>query len=199
MAIDLNLKVDRQNDGSIHVSWNDAVEGAAPKWHAIIGFSGIGLFFFALIFSGPLTPIVGDSHAGTVFFGMCVVAGIGGFLWLLLSSNTSYPVSNKVIITAAAFIHNNTPYPTTNITRIEYGDKKTLTGTSDPKVTNSLIRIWIDDNSAHVISENNWENQVSHQIRDTLAKALDEVRKGQADQNHETTHGKQSDFGMPDL
>ena len=72
-------------------------------------------------------------------------------------------------------------------------------GQGDPMSDPSLIRMWVKDSYAEDISQNDWQNQVNHKIRDALAKALETVRNMDKQQEHEEKFGKVSDdTGMPD-
>jgi hypothetical protein len=201
MALSLNMDVDRRDDGSLHISWNDAVRGVFPKREVTIFVSFLGTFILASIFAREVSDGLRTMgrDAPEIIFGLFIIGGtiISG-LWMLSAMFGSRPRPNSVTISDHTFLHNGITYPTANITRIEYGKKAALTGSQSDNEHGSLIRIWIDDNSAHIISDNNWQDQINHQIRDTLARALDSVRKDKAKANKAEKYGDQGDLGMPD-
>jgi len=89
--------------------------------------------------------------------------------------------------------------PTNRITRIEYGKRSQWTGYNPPNLIDPTeIRVWIDDDTSHVVSTNNWQPQVNHRIRNALEKALLAVRaeKNKTAQVRQS-HGRANEYGMP--
>lgn len=194
MARALNLQTTRTEDGAIKVSWDDTVKGDfTAGGQNKYGLAAVGGFLFFIILG--------------------FAAGIG---WMLLSipwmlgcislMRQTKMQPNAVIFDKDTIRHKDQVFATPTVTRFEYGLRSQLTGqqpyrnektgavSSDP----AMIRMWVNDASAHIISESNWQNQVVHEIRDALDKALLAVRKEAVQLEREATHGKTGDFGMPD-
>lgn len=192
--IDLNLKSEPVGQHKIRVSWVDAkIQEKTPQTTAVVYGVGLGGFV--------LSAVITMSGAPIVILVWLVTVGV-----LMFSYSRRVPLSNMVEFGCEITTHGGHRFNTNEITRIEYGSEGQMTGGTKRKLANgadapdqTMIRLWLNDSAPHVVSVNNWDNGVNHEIRDTLAKALDTVRKDQAKQNHEATHGKTSDFGMPDF
>ncbi|WP_299855388.1 hypothetical protein [uncultured Roseobacter sp.] len=190
MARKLNLKVEPTGNGGAKVSWTDVAKRPDLPIIAHIAF---GIWAIGGVFAS----IVGGGVVGVIWF-------VGTIGWpLFLRTNVDKP--NSITFEREVTTHNGQTFPTSQISRIEYGLETQLTGAKtktafamENENPQTLIRLWVDDSYAHNISLNNWQNQINHEIRDTLAKTLDAVRKVEAEEKHEETHGKSGDFGVPD-
>jgi len=190
MARSLNLKVEHVADG-IKVSWTDI----AAKPH-----QGVAVYvIFGLCILGGF---IASFAVGFGLLAIVVLAAIGiPMLWMLPEER-----SNSVTFGRdETKLHDDKTFPTSRISRIEYGDELSLTGAIQQTAMNSehatpqnLIRLWIDDSAAYPISLNRWQTQVNHEIRDALDRALQEVRQGQAEAAHVAKYGQQDEKGMPD-
>lgn len=179
MAKNLDLDVERLADG-FRISWNDyrpsrldALKNRKPLFYSLIALT-------------------------------IVAPPIGLVALVIAYYSVSRLFSNIVEITPSIIRHESLEFQTDLITRFEYGAKSQLAGVP-PKTVNgmvqadlTLVRMWVEDNRAYTISENHWQHQDNHQIRDTLDRALTAVRKGQAEAAHVEKYGVQDDKGMPD-
>jgi len=195
VAKDLNLRVEQVGPDGIKVSWTDLK--FKEDWGAV-GNTAFGV--------GVIITFLGMIPIAMSGGWIVMPVWIGGLVATFVYMRRPEEVPNSVTFGKTTTKHKDNTFTTSEITRIEYGPETQLTGAqtrtafaNENEQPQTLIRLWINDNYAYNISLNTWQTQVNHQIRDTLAKALDQVRAGQAQQNHEATHGKQSDFGMPDL
>jgi hypothetical protein len=196
MAKDLNLDATWVDSENLRVSWTDVQANDNNKAMSII--LPIVIFVFVLI--GIFNGISGG---GFGMMGFALLFAFGSVFWFR-SGSTSKP--NQITFNAKTISHQGLEFPTAQVTRFEYGSKSQLTGwkpmkdgKGNPMSDPTLIRMWVNDSSAHTISENNWQTQVNHKIRDTLDKALIAVRDVQKKEAHEAEFGDTSgDFGMPD-
>lgn len=194
MAQELNLK-STPSGGGVRVSWddnkaNDTKKGADWAVSITVLASWLILGFIAIA-----------ATSGWPILLSLIISG-GAIFWY---QKGSYTVSNAVEFTPDTITHQGRSFPTKQVTRFDYGLKSALTGVQPARAKNgntasdpTIIRIWIDDAEAYTISENNWQTQVNHKIRDALAAGLDAVRKDQAAQEKADKFGDQGDLGMPD-
>jgi hypothetical protein len=194
MSKNLNLKVARPDDETIHVTWDDPVlaefsSGEANLWGLLAG----GGFIAALVIG------IASMDLTIAFIGLAWLIGC------LVMFKQPRMVSRSIIFTHDEVIHEGRSYPTELVTRFEYGSRHALTGQapySDGKgITHAdptLIRMWIEDASAVELSMNSWQSQVNHKIRDALDRALTTVRQEQVEAERVATYGQQDDKGMPD-
>ena len=194
MARALNLQTTRTDDGAIKVSWDDTVKGdfttSGQTMYGLVAFGGF-LLFMILGFSAGIGWM------------LLALPWVIGCVFLMRQTKME---PNAVTFDKDNVRHKGQVFETATVTRFEYGLRSQLTGQQpyrDPKSGHTasdpaMIRMWINDASAHIISESNWQNQVVHEIRDALDKALLAVRKEAVQLEREATHGKTGDFGMPD-
>lgn len=190
MARNLNLKPTPTGNGGIKVSWTDVAKRPNPSIVVMLVYS-----IFAVV--GILLPLTTGFVGFVIWFGVTL-----GFPILM---KMKVEESNSITFERDVTTHKGQTFPTSDISRIEYGSEKELTGAitktafqMENEEPQTLIRFWVDDNYSHNISLNTWQNQVNHEIRDTLAKALDAVRKVEKEKEHEAEHGKKGDFGVPE-
>lgn len=196
MAKNLNLDANWLDDETLRVSWLDVKANDNNILLTVfVPLIGVCMFFY-----GMFVVITGGGF-GLFIFG--ILFTIGAIFWSRIGSTS---VENHVDFTAQTVRHGGRTYPTNDITRFEYGVRSALTGQApmrdgqgDPMSDPSLIRMWVKDSYAEDISQNAWQNQVNHKIRDALAKALETVRNMDKQQEHEEKFGKVSDdTGMPE-
>lgn len=194
MARALNLQTTRTDDGAIKVSWDDTVKGDFTT-------SGANMYGLAAVGGFLLFTVLGFAAGVGWFF-----LSIPWMLGCISMMRQTKMKPNAVIFDKDRIRHGDDVFATPTVTRFEYGLRSQLTGqqpyrnpkTGDFASDPAMIRMWINDASAHIISESNWQNQVVHEIRDALDKALLAVRKEAVREEREATHGKTGDFGMPD-
>lgn len=191
MSKELNLSVTRLDPNTIQVSWQDPVlaEFSSGKSNAYGGVVGIGAL--VLLFMG---------FANLWFVVLALVWTIGGVIMF----KTARMEQRSVTFTPSSVIHEGSSYPTEQVTRFEYGSRHALTGQAPLQTKHgsaadpTLIRMWINDAYPVKISENNWQSQVNHEIRDALDRALTAVRQEQVEAQQVATYGRQDDKGMPE-
>ena len=193
MTTDLKLRREDFEDGSFLISWVDTV---SPKF---TGGGGQFIPIAVLALAGGLIIAVVMETLAPLIIGLLIAGG------LLVLSRRNQEVPNAVGFSRDVITHKLQEFPTADITRFEYGLRSAMTGQEPNKHEPSgkstdpmVIRMWINDAHAHQISINNWQNQVNHQIRDTLAKALDRVRKDSAKTHNIEKYGEKGEFGVPD-
>ena len=187
MANDLNLNLEWVKRGVVRVSWTDTYlvefqRGMHSLYVAAASTWGIVFILMAL-----------SIGLGSILIGF---AGLGAILFALKLTRTR---PNAVTISATTFKARMWSVPTNRITRIEYGKRSQWTGYNPPNLIDPTeIRVWIDDDTSHVVSTNNWQPQVNHRIRNALEKALLAVRaeKNKTAQVRQS-HGRTNEYGMP--
>jgi len=191
MAMDLNLKAHwLEGESVIQVSWNDHVLKSFNSSGGIFAvIAGVGCLFFA-----GLT--ISTQNVGWLL-GMVLAIAIPVMMY-----NRPFLVPKVVEIGRLETMANGQIFPTAEITRFDYGSRSSLSGVHPPQGSSAdpiIIRMWLNDSRAITIAEHNWQNQISHEIRDTLARALEDVRNLDKQDAHEAEFGKSSgDFGVPD-
>jgi hypothetical protein len=191
MAKELNLEFTRLPDGGVKVTWQDPVlaEFSRLKSEVYAAVFGLGSIAFLLM--------------GFVSMWFLLVS----LLWMfggIIMFKTARMEQRAVTFTPSEIIHEGRSYPTEQITRFEYGSRHALTGQAPvqgkdgPAADPNLIRMWLNDSSPIELSQNNWQTQVNHQIRDALDRALTAVRQEQVEAERVATYGQQDDKGMPD-
>lgn len=193
MAKELNLEFTRLPDGGVKVTWQDPV---------LAEFSNTNSNIAALLFGGTFLVCLIIGLASMSFtptlFGAVIL--IGGLIWF----KTARMVQRVVTFTPSKVIHEGRSYPTEQVTRFDYGLRYALTGVAPAQnkdttaVDPMLIRMWLNDASPIELSQNNWQTQVNHEIRDALDRALTAVRQEQVEAERVATYGQQDDKGMPD-
>lgn len=195
MAKKLNLEAKWINDATLRISWDDVKANDQNKSMQWI----VALIFFPLFLLSMFTAVSGG---GFGFMGLMFVILIGMALWFTGSST----VPNHVDFSTQSVTVQGQSYPTSSITRFDYGVKSQLTGIMPQKDGNgnsfsdpTMIRMWIDDSMPVTISENRWAYNVCHEIRDALDRALQRVRSDEKEATRTAEFGDTSgEFGMPD-
>jgi hypothetical protein len=193
MATNLDLKTEPMGKDRIRVSWTDVKikeqNAGTILTLVILAFGGFALAMFFTFNGAPIMLLVW-------------IGAIIAFLWAGGQRRTE---PNSIEFGRDVTTHQGRQFPTDEITRIEYGSEAQMTGGVKRKLANgadapdqTMIRMWLNDSAAHPISVNNWQTQVNHEIRDALARALDEVRKSKAKEERTQKFGDQGDLGMPD-
>lgn len=196
MAKGLKLENDWIDDKTLRVSWMDVKSNDNNLFLTMV----LPLIATAITFYGFYLGMTTGSF-GLILLGFVLILGTVGW-----SRMGALSVKNQVEFSPEYITHNGRKFRTNDVTRFEIGSKTTLTGENrmvdgqnNPMSDPMLIRMWINDTSPHVMSSNNWQIQVNHEIRDTLAKALEAVRNIDKQQDHEEKFGVvDSDTGMPD-
>lgn len=197
MTDNLDLKMERIDQDTIRVSWNDT----NPNPWVMFVFIAV-LIFMLIVFVAIGAP----TESGLLgFVGLTVIMTI---LWFIIKRKPqlrrifalSHTKPNVVEFGRTTTIHGSSSIPTDEITRFEYGLKSQLIGVRPVESENDpmVIRMWLNDSKAYDFSENNWQTQLNHEIRDTLALALKAVRNIEKQEFHEAEFGKTGDFGMPE-
>lgn len=191
---ELNLRTTQVDNDNIQVSWNDIV---LPEFEGINGtlwglIAGVGVIF-GLIFSVGFETVVPG------------VIGVLIFIFSLIMFKSSRSVQKQITIGSEITAYEGRRYPTQQITRFDYGLRSQLTGRRPVKdgkgnemADPMLIRMWLDDSSPITLSTNNWQNQVNHEIRDELEKALLTMRRSSAEAEREQKYGRVTSDGIPD-
>lgn len=193
MAKELNLEFTRLPDGGVKVTWQDPV---------LAEFSNANSNIAALLIGGGgiVWLIVTLATFNLIWLLVMFAWAIGG----LIIFKTTRMVQRVVTFTPSKVIHEGRSYPTEQVTRFDYGLRYALTGVAPARnehttaVDPMLIRMWLNDASPIELSQNNWQTQVNHEIRDALDRALTAVRQEQVEAERVATYGQQDDKGMPD-
>lgn len=195
MAKSLNLKANWINDETVRISWTDVKANDNNKMAAVV----IPLLIFVFFILSAITVLNGG---GFGLMGLTIIGSIVGAIWFRSGSTTA---SNHMDFSAKSITYRGRKYPTSEVSRFEYGMKSQLTGATPMKDGNGnsmsdpmLIRMWLNDAAAVEVSENNWQTQVNHEIRDALSKALSEVQRRQNSAVKAAEFGKSGEFGVPD-
>ena len=193
MASNLKLKSEWIDKETIRVSWVDVkIRERSFGSQTLLVFVALGGFFLSLSMLMSSGSLIG------------LPIWIGSILALIVFYSTKVKEPNSITIGKTETRHKRQIFPTNQITRFEMGSEIALLGAVATKpaiegsVNQTIIRMWIDDSSAYDLSKNNWQQQVNHEIRDALAKALDAVRNIDKQESHEAEFGKTGDFGMPE-
>jgi hypothetical protein len=195
MAKRLNLKAEWTDSKILRITWNDAVANDQSKMKAIfVGLSSVGLFCWGIY------DLFANDGAFLLLFS--IVYALVTTIWYRMGGTT---VVQQVDFSAENITFKGRTYPTSRVTRFDYGVKSQLTGNrpwvdkhgnslSDP----TMVRMWVDDARPVTISENNWTYEVNHEIRDALDRALKAVQTVEKEKAKEAEFGKTGDFGVPD-
>lgn len=191
---DLNLRSKWIDDKTVKVSWNDRHfaefdRGSGDLHAAIFGICFFAGLFLSLYHRDPTPGIIGTILA----FGVCV-------LYCIPISKTK-----EITIGADITIFGGNQYRTAEITRFEYGYRFNLTGqvperdgAGNQVLDPVLVRMWINDRAAVKLSENAWQLQDNHRIRNDLEMALLAVRKSVEKSKHDGKYGRVTSDGIPD-
>ena len=196
MAKSLNLSSDWLDSGTLRVSWTDTKANDNNLLLTMV----IPLICACIFFFGIFLFITG----GTGWF--IVIGFILIFVSIFWSRGGSISYPNHVDFSPTAIKHGGRTFSTHEVTRFEYGLRTSLTGAGpmrdgqgQPMSDPTIIRMWIGDSDSYDISQNNWQVQVNHKIRDALSRALETVRDLDKKKEHEAQFGKVADdTGMPD-
>lgn len=187
---ELNLRTDWIADDVVKVEWNDTWKVSSSNGAmALAVIAAFGVFVVAAFLS--------LSTGGMGFFVIGFPLALGIALFAIYASFTN---AQSLAVDPEGLHKDGQTFPLQDISRIEYGARSKWTGNtpqqgqSDP----TQIRLWLRDSANHVLSENNWETQINHRIRDEIDAAILAIRKMDAEERHEEEHGKAGDFGMPD-
>lgn len=186
---ELSLRTDWMAGDVVKVSWNDTKRRAGTSGGQAIGALGaLGIF------------IVGVIAAFSIGLGAFLICMIGAVAFVIWMATGSYSVPNSIAVDPDGLHQDGHVFPLDMISRLEYSRKSQWTGnkTPDGQSDPTQIRIWLNDSANHVLSENNWETQINHRIRDEIDAAILAIRKLDAEERHEEQHGKTGDFGMPE-
>ena len=196
MARDLNLKVESvpypepefEGDEYFKITWNDVYnERGSPIILLMILVVGVMLMF---------TPYTLYALAGTM---------VAFFVAAKFTLNFDVTFPRHINIGPHWVFCKGKRYNLADVTRFEYGLRSQLEGIPPeqrvegrPGFDPFLIRMWINDSFPVNLAKNNWQAQVNHEIRDTLDKALREVRGRAVQEKQEAEYGKIEDDGIPD-
>lgn len=186
---ELNLQTDWMADDVVKVSWNDTMKRTGTSGGQAAGAFGVLGFF--------IVGVIAAFSMGLGVFFLCIVGAFGFAIWMLTSSRV---VPNSIAVDPDGLHQDGRVFRLGDISRIEYASKSKWTG-NPPKEGQgdpTQIRLWLNDSANHVLSENNWEIQINHRIRDEIDAAILAIRKMEAEERHEAEHGKQGEFGMPE-
>lgn len=193
MAKELNLEFTQLPDGGIRVTWQDPVlaefSNAKSNMGALVVGGGALVWFIVTLATFNLIWVL-----------VAIVWTFGGMFLF----GRERMVQRSVTFTPSNVIHEGRSYPTEEITRFEYGLRYALTGVAPARnehttaVDPMLIRMWLNDAKPIELSQNNWQTQVNHEIRDALDRALTAVRQEQVEAERVATYGQQDDKGMPE-
>jgi len=195
---DLNLKSEWIDPETVRVTWVDVKirERDLSSGLLIVGV-GLGGFFFAAFLAISSGNFIG------------LLLWLGALITMVVVGSKNYEQPNSITIGKNIIRHQENEFSTDQITRFEMGTEMALLGGvktkpfvgeqgKDHEANQFLIRMWVDDAHAYDLSKNNWQQQVNHEIRDALSKALEAVRDIDQKQEHEEKFGIVDDSGMPD-
>ena len=198
MTTDSKLKSDWVSEKELRVSWIDVKRRErtfANQVALVIGILGSFILGSVILFN----------TGNIVIFLVLVIGSIVGFALY----GRSYEEPNSVTFGEKETTHRGSRFPTDKITRFEMGSEMALEGGvstkpfiggqgKDHEANQTIIRLWVEDMSAHNITRNNWQSQVNHEIHGALTKALEAVRNLKKQQEHAKEFGTVGDDGMPD-
>ncbi|UMA67260.1 hypothetical protein LVO79_20995 (plasmid) [Roseivivax marinus] len=187
---ELNLQTEWIAEDVVKVSWTDtwnigqsnAAGGAA--YMVLIAIFGIGVFFTL-------------NGASMLILFICVLACIALAIYF---QHHSFSIANSLAVDPDGLHQDGHFFALEDISRVEYSQKSQWTGNQPQAGKNDpiQIRLWLRDNTNHVLSENNWETQVNHRIRDAIEAAILGVRRMENEDRREQREGPANQFGMPD-
>ena len=191
MAKELSLKRTIKEDGAITVSWTDLEPKESEKSAIPLAVAGIG-FIVCMVMT-----IATESF-------IFLLLGAIGIIAAGISPMKPKDFTNLVIFAKDSVTHKGISFPTDEVTRFEYGLRSQLTNTpaaskyGGAPIDPHVIRMWVNDSSAHYLSTNSLSMEDNHRIRNALDSAIREVRGAEAKREQEEKYGKITKDGIPD-
>jgi len=165
---DLKLEIERKKNGTL-ITWRDALNNSAMAETV----RNILLVVWFLIFVVVMFTSLQNVSVAPIFI---MGAGLIGVLFLpefIVPKFVHIP--RFVTISKTRFKTFSGEAPIGDISRIDYGRRGEWDMSDHKKKDRTQVRAWVRDEYSIVIAENNWTTTVNHKLRDTIAKALDDV------------------------
>lgn len=191
MAKRLDLVVDDKLPEKVSVSWNDVITLASTdggKYGKLIGWT------LTIMLIGAIVLSFATLNFGILLVFFIALIPIGISIWIAFTKR------NDVHFEKDFVRHGEAVFTTSNITRLDYGLRSSLTGVQPKENAPDpiIIRLWLNDSQAHEISRNLWDMEVNHQIHNALTNALEAVRSADKKEKNAEDFGVVGDNGMPD-
>ena len=191
MFLKLNLQTEWLDSETVRVSWNEP-HMTGHKGETVKG--PIGYAAGGCIIAGVLLPFLTGAWIllALLPLGYLIIA-FGMFV---------QPLHKSVEFGREQTRFKDSAIKTADITRIAVDSTFQWSDLSDEERKKSgfktQILLWVNEEIPFELSVNKIPKETSLLIRNTLDKALSELRKTTEQQAHEEKHGKSGEFGMPE-